>query len=73
MKLWDNQIARIDKMPAEPLDLLEYKAEVARVLSRSLMERRLVKAEEARPTAISGGASKKDTSNHKGNSEGYRA
>jgi len=53
-RLWDTVIAEIDRKVAEILQLPEHLPDAARSLARSMMERRLARAEEARPTIIKG-------------------
>jgi len=54
MELWDTVIAEIDYKVAEILGLPEALADMARQLAKTMMERRLARAEEARPGAIKG-------------------
>ena len=54
MELWDTVIAEIDYKVAEILGLPEALADMARQLAKSMMERRLARAGEARPGALRG-------------------
>jgi len=54
MELWDTVIAEIDYKVAEILGLPEALADMARQLAKTMMERRLARAEEARPGALRG-------------------
>ncbi|MEM3449394.1 MAG: N-6 DNA methylase [Nitrososphaerota archaeon] len=53
-KLWETIIKKIDEEVAEILGLPRELAEAAKTLSKIMMERRLQRAEEARPGAIRG-------------------
>ena len=54
MELWDTVIAEIDYKVAEVLGLPKALADVARQLAKTMMERRLARAREARPRVIRG-------------------
>ncbi|MEM4431106.1 MAG: N-6 DNA methylase, partial [Thermofilaceae archaeon] len=53
-KLWDTVIKRIDEEIARILGLPREMADAAKALSKTMMERRLARAEEAKPEAIKG-------------------
>ncbi|MEM4030007.1 MAG: hypothetical protein QXO02_08940, partial [Thermofilaceae archaeon] len=53
-KLWDTVIERIDAEIARILGLSVEMARIAKVLAKTMMRRRLQRAEEARPEAIRG-------------------
>jgi len=53
-KLWDTVIKRIDEEIARILGLPREMADAAKALSKIMMERRLARAEEAKPEAIKG-------------------
>ncbi|MEM1606217.1 MAG: hypothetical protein QXW41_08250, partial [Fervidicoccaceae archaeon] len=53
-KLWDTVIKRIDEEVARILGLPREIADAAKALSKTMMERRLARAEEAKPEAIKG-------------------
>jgi len=54
MKLWDTVITEIDYKIADILGLSREFADGARALAKTMMERRLQRAREARPQAIRG-------------------
>ena len=54
MELWDTMIAEIDAKVAEILGLPKGLADMARQLAKTMMERRLARAGEARPRALRG-------------------
>ena len=54
MRLWDEEIAKIDIKIAEILGLPEVFADMARQLAQTMMERRLARTKEARPSALKG-------------------
>ena len=54
MKLWDTVIAEIDYKIADILGLSRELVDGARALAKTMMERRLQRAREARPQAIRG-------------------
>ncbi|MEM1704129.1 MAG: N-6 DNA methylase, partial [Zestosphaera sp.] len=53
-KLWDTVIKRIDEEVARILRLPREMADAAKALSKTMMERRLARAEEAKPEALEG-------------------
>jgi len=53
-KLWDTIVKRIDEEVVRMLGLPKEMAEAAKTLSKTMMERRLQRAEEARPGALKG-------------------
>jgi len=53
-RLWDTIIAEIDKKVTEILRLPEYLPDAARTLAKMMMERRLARTKQPRPTAIRG-------------------
>ncbi|MEM1606366.1 MAG: N-6 DNA methylase [Fervidicoccaceae archaeon] len=53
-KLWDTVIKRIDEEVARILGLPREMADAAKALSKTMMERRLARAEEAKPEVIKG-------------------
>ena len=54
MKLWDTIIAEIDRNVAEILNLPEYLPEISRTLAKMMMERRVMRGGQSRPTMIKG-------------------